>query len=89
VLAAPLTRADVQAFCHALLASPSLQVLTETPRHSELFARTLAELPERAANLAHDAHIVALMREHGVRSIYTADADFHRFEGIEVTNPLR
>jgi len=89
VLTVPLARADVAAFCEPLLSSPSLHILVETPRHREFFARTLAELPERAANLAHDAHIVALMREHGVRSIYTADTDFHRFAGIEVVDPLR
>lgn len=31
---------------------------------------------------------VALMREHGVKRIFTADADFLRFRGIEVTNPV-
>lgn len=39
--------------------------------------------------LAHDAHTAALMREHGVRAIYTRDTDFHRFPGIEVVDPLR
>jgi predicted nucleic acid-binding protein len=29
------------------------------------------------------------MREHGIRAIYTRDADFHRFPGIEVRDPLR
>jgi predicted nucleic acid-binding protein len=31
---------------------------------------------------------VALMREHGVRMLYTRDTDFHRFPGIEVRDPL-
>lgn len=31
---------------------------------------------------------VALMREHGIRAIHTADADFHRFKEITVVNPL-
>lgn len=29
-----------------------------------------------------------LMREHGVRRIYTRDADFHRFPFVEVLDPL-
>jgi predicted nucleic acid-binding protein len=28
------------------------------------------------------------MREHGVRRIYTRDADFHRFPFLEVVDPL-
>lgn len=30
----------------------------------------------------------ALMREHGVSEIRTADMDFHQFKFIDVTNPL-
>jgi len=35
-----------------------------------------------------DAHIAALMRQHGVNTIYTRDRDFRRFDGIRVENPL-
>lgn len=38
--------------------------------------------------LVHDAHLVALMREHGVDTILTGDRDFSRFHGIRVVNPL-
>jgi hypothetical protein len=31
---------------------------------------------------------VALMREHGIRQVVTRDADFHRFKGIEVVDPV-
>jgi uncharacterized protein len=36
-----------------------------------------------------DAHIAALMRQHGVNSIYTRDRDFRRFDGIRVIDPFR
>jgi predicted nucleic acid-binding protein len=36
-----------------------------------------------------DAHTVALMREHGVRVIYTRDTDFHRFPDLEARDPLQ
>ena len=39
-------------------------------------------------NLAHDAHIAALLREHGVREFFTADKDFSRFPGIAIRNPF-
>lgn len=52
---------------------------------------TLVELLEATANAAnatgnliHDAEIVALMRQHGVNRILTADRDFQKFAGIEV-----
>jgi predicted nucleic acid-binding protein len=31
---------------------------------------------------------VALIREHGNRQVVTRDADFHRFKGIEVVDPV-
>jgi predicted nucleic acid-binding protein len=37
----------------------------------------------------HDVQTAVLMREHGIRRIYTRDADFHRFEFLEVVDPLR
>jgi len=37
-----------------------------------------------------DTQIVATMLENKVKTIYTAnEADFQRFEGIEIANPLR
>ncbi len=35
-----------------------------------------------------DAHIAALMRQHGVSKIYTRDRDFRRFDGIRVEDPF-
>jgi predicted nucleic acid-binding protein len=36
----------------------------------------------------HDLHIAALMREHGVAEIRTADIGFHEFKFLRVVNPL-
>lgn len=35
-----------------------------------------------------DGHLAALMRQHGVATIYTRDRDFRRFDGIAAENPL-
>jgi predicted nucleic acid-binding protein len=61
----------------------------EGERHPAILAELMAEVPQLAGNLLHDAHTAALMREHGVRAIYTRDTDYHRFPGIEVRDPLR
>lgn len=39
-------------------------------------------------NLVTDAHIVALMRQHGVSTIWSADQDFRRFPGIALRDPF-
>lgn len=89
VFSAPLTIADAWAFITALLAAPALQVLVEGPRHAAVAEQTFSELPELRGNLIHDAHIAILLREHGVRQIYTRETDFHRFPFLEVIDPLR
>jgi uncharacterized protein len=38
-------------------------------------------------NLVPDAHIAALMRQHGVSTIWTADRDFKRFPYITARDP--
>lgn len=35
-----------------------------------------------------DAHIATLMRQHGVRTIYTRDRGFKRFPGIDAQDPF-
>jgi uncharacterized protein len=57
------------------------------PRHS-VFMQRLLRSGQAAGNLAHDAHIAALIVEHGVGELWTADRDFARFPGIRVRNPF-
>jgi toxin-antitoxin system PIN domain toxin len=73
--------------CQALISSPSVRLLQETERH-ERVAADLFRSAKVEGNLIHDAHIVALMLEHGVREIITADQDFHRFKQITVVSPF-
>jgi uncharacterized protein len=88
VLRRPWTLPAGWRFVEALLASPGLTVLVATSRHAAVAALTLGEVPGLRGNLFHDAHTAILMREHGVRRIYTRDQDFHRFPFIEVVDPL-
>lgn len=71
-----------------LLESPTLLLLSETPRHAEVMER-VTKAAVATGNLVHDAHIAALCLEHGVREILTGDRDFARFEELTVTDPFR
>lgn len=84
----PAAPADAWGFLEPILGSPGLQVLVQTDRHAEVAARTVEETAGLRGNLFHDAHTAVLMREHGVRRIYTRDTDFHRFPFLEVLDPL-
>lgn len=71
----------------SLLACPSLRLLGEGPTHAAHLRRMVLG-GDASGNLAHDAHIAALVREHGVDELWTLDRDFARFPGIRTRNPL-
>lgn len=75
-------------FVEALLASPGLGILVATDRHADVAAEVIRELPYLSGNLMHDAHTAVLMREHGIRRVYTRDTDFHRFPFLEPIDPV-
>jgi hypothetical protein len=71
----------------SLLASPSLRLLGEGPAHRAHLRRAVQD-GQASGNLAHDAHIAALVVEHGVKELYTVDRDFARFPGVRTRNPF-
>lgn len=80
---------DAWGFVEALVASPGLGVLVETGRHAAVATQTVNELPDIAGDFVHDLRTAVLMREHGVKTIYTRDTGFHRFPFLEPVDPLR
>jgi uncharacterized protein len=70
-----------------LFDSPAITLLGEGPGH-RAHLRNIVAAGRATGNVAHDAHIAALLREHGVREFWTTDKDFHRFPGIAVRNPF-
>jgi len=70
-----------------ILTSPTLMLLSETDRHSEVM-KTVVSSSGVTGNLLHDAHIAALCIEHGISELVTGDRDFSRFP-IRVVNPFQ
>ena len=70
-----------------LFDAPALTLLGEGPGH-RAHLRNMVTAGRATGNVAHDAHIAALLREHAVREFWTTDKDFHRFPGIPVRNPF-
>ena len=69
------------------LQSPSLVLLTESPAHWTTLRALLLESAITGPRV-HDARIMALCRQHGVRELWSTDRDFSRFAGVTVVNPL-
>jgi toxin-antitoxin system PIN domain toxin len=89
VFGQPLTWQEALAFLRPFSDNPRFRFLTAGEQHFALLEEVLAGLQHPAGNLFFDVRTVVLMREHGVRSIYTTDTDYLQFRDIKVTNPLR
>ena len=88
VMRRPWTFPQAWRFCQTLLDSPPVRLMDESPAHAQCVESVASTVPGIAGNLVHDLHTVALMTEHGLRVIYTCDADLNRFPGIQAINPL-
>jgi toxin-antitoxin system PIN domain toxin len=84
----PLPKRRALAFLEPFWSTTAFTILTAADRHWQLLAREVISLPHPVGNLYFDIRTLVLMREHGIRTIYTADTDFLQFKGIEVVNPL-
>ena len=88
VFPSPIDLSTAWQWLTLLLRSPRSGIIAHTDRHHEVLAELVERYPRLRGNVTHDMHTVALMREHGIVEIRTADADFHQFEFLEVVNPL-
>lgn len=87
VFAKPLSPNQAKQVMLEIARDPRVEILVETPQHSRFLEQVLAEAPVLRGNLYHDAHIAALMREHGVTTIATADRHFRLFPEIQIVDP--
>ena len=88
VFTRPLDAAQAWKLIDAVLSSPGADILLPTDRHAAVLREVLDEIPTLAGNILHDAETAVLMREHGIRTIYSRDANFGRFAFVERIDPL-
>lgn len=84
----PLSFSQAWHFMDLLRGSASFKIVLETDRHAEVIRDLVSEYPQMSGPRFHNLHIAAVMREHGITDIRTADTDFHQFNFLRVTNPL-
>ncbi|MBN2496704.1 MAG: PIN domain-containing protein [Deltaproteobacteria bacterium] len=87
VFEAPLQPEQARSFIRKVTADPRIDVLVETAQHERFLHQVLEEAPALRGNLYHDAHIAAVMREHGLVDIATADRHFRLFPSLRIVDP--
>lgn len=82
----PLAPAAALENVAGLLALPHVRSPGEADGFWSSFRTTAGE--QVRGNEVPDAHLATLMRQHGVRLIYTRDRDFRRFDGTQAHDPF-
>lgn len=81
----PLPEALSQVECW--LASPRLELIGESGDYWPVL-KGLLEKGKITGPRIHDARIMAICLQNGVKTLWSTDRDFTRMEGIEIRNPL-
>lgn len=84
---APLSPSEALRNVAALLQLPRVMVVSETEGFLDAYEEVTSGLSVRG-KLVPDAHLATILRQHGVQTLYTADADFQRFAFLDVRNPF-
>jgi len=83
----PLSPEESLRNIESILALSRVRVLSEEEGFLQFYRQVTKDFPVRG-NLVPDAHLAALLLQHGVQTIYTADADFKKFHFLKVINPF-
>ncbi len=83
----PLSRAQAEGNLDQLIERPHVRSPGERDGFWAAY-RAAADPAAARGNLVSDAHLVALMHQHGLVTILSRDRDFRRFDGIRVIDPF-
>ena len=83
----PLSQSEAERNIEALLQLRHVRVLSELEGFWEVYRAVSAVAPARG-NGVPDAHLAAILKQNGVATFYTNDADFRRFGFLELRNPF-
>lgn len=87
IFAAPLSPEEAMQNVQALLVLPHVRTLGEDEGFWDVYRDVARAFPVRG-NAVSDVHLAALLRQHGVRTLCTNNADFKRFGFLTVVNPF-
>jgi uncharacterized protein len=87
IFTTPLSPDEALGNITALLALPHARPVGERDGFLEDYTRVVEGVSVRG-NLVPDAHVATILFQHGVRTLYSNDRDFRKFEFLDVKNPF-
>jgi uncharacterized protein len=87
IFSAPLSPDDALRNVSALLGLSHVRAVSELDGFVEAYRHVAGGAPVRG-NLVPDAHVAAILFQHGVRTLYSSDRDFRKFQSLDVRDPF-
>jgi toxin-antitoxin system PIN domain toxin len=87
IFSAPLSPDEALGNITALINLPHVRALSELDGFLEAYRHMTGEIPVRG-NLVPDAHLATILFQHGIRTLYTNDRDFRKFQSLDVRDPF-
>ena len=83
----PLTPRQAVNNVEQLVRLPQVRLLSESEGFLDIYSEVTGDLVVRG-NLVPDAHLAALLKQHGVDVLYSRDRDLKKFDFLEVRDPF-
>jgi uncharacterized protein len=87
IFSQPLSPDEALGNVSALIGLPHVRAVSELDGLLDAYKHVTGEIPVRG-NLVPDAHVAAILLQHGIRTLYTSDRDFRKFESLDVRDPF-
>ena len=87
IFSLPLSPEEALNNVSALIGLPHVRAVSELDGFLDVYKRIAGEMPVRG-NLVPDAHVAAILFQHGVRTLYTNDRDFLKFQSLDARDPF-
>jgi hypothetical protein len=87
IFANALTPEEAKVNIETLANSDHVRILSEKEGFWAIYKEVTSEVPTRG-NWVPDAHLAALLKQHGVKKLFTHDRDFLKFPFLEIRDPL-
>jgi toxin-antitoxin system PIN domain toxin len=87
IFTAPLSPHEALGNVSALIKLPHVRAISELDGFIDAYKHVTDETSVRG-NLVPDAHVAAILFQHGVRTLYSNDRDFRKFSSLELRDPF-
>jgi toxin-antitoxin system PIN domain toxin len=87
IFTAPLSPDEALGNVSALIRLPHVRAISELDGFIDAYKHVTDQTSVRG-NLVPDAHVAAILFQHGVRTLYSNDRDFRKFPSLELRDPF-